>query len=108
MEVTDVMYWTLICSKTYSRLKNKPANLLKNKNHTFQEKERHNYILALARYCNIKGVSEQDTLNGCLGYVQTDFLEEEITKIVKHVYSISITFLHWCKSAQQSLYYAGF
>lgn len=58
-----------------------------NKSHTFQEKERHNFILALARYCNMKGVPEQDTLNGCLGYTQSDFTEDEITKIVKHVYT---------------------
>jgi len=58
-----------------------------NKSHIFQEKSRHNYILALARYCNLKGISEQETLDGCLGYVQSDFTEAEITKIVKHVYT---------------------
>lgn len=58
-----------------------------NKSHSFSEGNRHEYIVQLARYCNIKGISHQDTLNGCLTYIQPDFLEEEITDIVKHIYT---------------------
>lgn len=57
-----------------------------NKSHTFKEKERHNYILKLARYCNMKGLSKNETLNGCLQYIQPDFDEEEISSIVRYIY----------------------
>ena len=59
-----------------------------NKNHLFtQERTRHKYIISLARYCNIKGLPESETMQGCLGYSQPDFTEIEITKIVKHIYA---------------------
>ena len=57
-----------------------------NKSHSFKVKERHPYILQLVRYCNLKGLSESDTLYGCLGFVQADFTEREITSIVKNIY----------------------
>jgi hypothetical protein len=58
-----------------------------NKNHSFtQERTRHKYIIALARYCNMKGVPESETMQGCFGYSQPDFTETEITKIVKYIY----------------------
>jgi len=56
-----------------------------NKKHSFTEGKRHNYIVQLARYCNIKGVSYQDILSGCLGFAEADFPEEEITDIVYHI-----------------------
>ncbi len=58
-----------------------------NKSNEFVQDKRHEYILALARYCNIKGLPEGATLNGCLNYVQPDFSEKEITGIVKHIYT---------------------
>ncbi|TAL62564.1 MAG: hypothetical protein EPN85_02405 [Bacteroidetes bacterium] len=59
-----------------------------NKSHSFTvEKNRHKYIMALARYCNIKGLSEDETLNGCLQFIQQDFPDIEIIKIVKHIYA---------------------
>ena len=58
-----------------------------NKSHAFTLGNRHEYILQLARYCNIKGVAPQESLNGCLSYVQSDFSNKEITKIVKHIYT---------------------
>src|SRR3990172_538978 len=40
-----------------------------NKSHSFtEEKTRHKYIIALARYCNIKGLPESETMNGCLSF----------------------------------------
>lgn len=57
-----------------------------NKSHSFIEGNRHEYIIQLARYCNIKGVSEQETLHGCSIYILQDFPESEILKIVKHIY----------------------
>lgn len=58
-----------------------------NKSHSFIKDNRHSYIIALARYCNIKGISEQDTLNGCHKYELPDFSEDEILKIVRHVFT---------------------
>lgn len=58
-----------------------------NKSYEFVKDKRHDYILHLARYSNIKGLPEQETLNGCLQFIQPDFSEEEITGIVKHIYS---------------------
>ena len=58
-----------------------------NKSNSFTGGNRHEYIVKLTRYCNIKGVSQQDTLNGCFTFIQPDFSEEEITDIVKHIYS---------------------
>lgn len=57
-----------------------------NKSYDFVKDKRHPYIVHLARYCNIKGLPEQETLNGCLRFTETDFDEEEITDIVKHIY----------------------
>lgn len=56
-----------------------------NKSHVFTS-GRHAYIMALARYCNIKGIPESETLSGCLSYEQDDFKENEITGIVRHIY----------------------
>lgn len=58
------------------------------KSNAFIEGQRHSYIVSLARYCNIKGLSETDTLNGCIAAYNSDgFDTSEITKIVKHIYS---------------------
>lgn len=58
------------------------------KSHSFEEGGRHKYIIALARYCNIKGIPQSDTLSGCIANYNTDgFEESEISKIVKHIYS---------------------
>lgn len=58
-----------------------------NKSYVFVKDKRHDYILHLARYCNIKGLPEQETLNGCLRFIEPDFDEKEITGIVKHIYN---------------------
>ena len=58
-----------------------------NVDHSFVSNQRHAYIVKLARYCNIKGLPEAETLNGCLGFVQEDFNEEEIKSIVKSIYT---------------------
>ena len=47
----------------------------------------HDYLMHLARYCNIKGLTPKATLNGCLRYAQPDFDEKEISKIVSHIYA---------------------
>jgi len=58
------------------------------KNHSFAEGSRHKYIIDLARYCNIKGIPESDTLSGCItGYNSEGFDDLEISKIVNHIYS---------------------
>jgi hypothetical protein len=57
-----------------------------NKSHSFTEGQRHEYIKLLARYCNIKGLSQTDTLNGCLGYQSEDFNETEIKGIINYIY----------------------
>lgn len=58
------------------------------KSHSFGEGGRHKFIIDLARYCNIKGIPESDTLIGCISGYNTDgFDDQEITKIVKHIYS---------------------
>ncbi|MES2023910.1 MAG: BT4734/BF3469 family protein [Patescibacteria group bacterium] len=57
-----------------------------NKSYSFSEGARNNYIIHLARYCNMKGLPEDETLNGCLQFIQTDFPEAEIKKIVSHIY----------------------
>jgi len=63
------------------------CNVQVNKSYSFCEGQRHDYIMHLARYCNIKGLPEPETLNGCLEYVQSDFNETEIKGIVKHIYN---------------------
>ncbi len=57
-----------------------------NKSHSFIESRRHDYIMRVSRYCNIKGLTHDETLNGCLSYVQSGFDDKEISKIVRHVY----------------------
>jgi hypothetical protein len=58
-----------------------------NKSHSFTEGNRHQYIVRLARYCNMKGISEEQTLSGCSSYVLEGFSEGEIKNIVKHIYT---------------------
>ena len=58
-----------------------------NKSHSFSEGSRHDYIIHLARYCNLKGLPEDETLSGCLQFIQEDFPEDEIKNIVKHLYA---------------------
>lgn len=57
-----------------------------NKGHTFIAGSRHDYVVKLSRYCNIKGIPEQTTIAGCLRFVEPDFYAQEIKKIVNHVY----------------------
>ena len=57
-----------------------------NKSYDFVKDKRHPYIVHLARYCNMKGLPEQETLNGCHRFIEPDFDEEEITGIVRHIY----------------------
>jgi hypothetical protein len=57
-----------------------------NKSFAFIIGQRHSYIIKLARYCNIKGLSESDTLDGCLAFSQEDFSKLEIEGIVKAIY----------------------
>ncbi|HXH19608.1 MAG TPA: hypothetical protein VNJ07_11050, partial [Chitinophagales bacterium] len=56
------------------------------KSYSFTDGARHGYVLHLARYCNIKGLPEPETLSGCLQFIQDDFTEKEIRDIVRHVY----------------------
>lgn len=57
-----------------------------NKKYSFSENSRHEYILQLARYCNLKGIEEAETLIQCLGFKENGFAEKEIGDIVKYVY----------------------
>lgn len=57
------------------------------KSNAFVEGQRHAYIVSLARYCNIKGLSETETLNGCIAaYDCEGFDSIEISKIINHIY----------------------
>jgi hypothetical protein len=58
-----------------------------NKSYSFSEGARHDYIVHLVRYCNIKGLSEDETLKGCLQFIEQDFPEAEIKNIVQHIYT---------------------
>jgi len=58
-----------------------------NKQYSFTENQRHNYILHLVRYCNQKGINETETLKEILKFAEQDFSANEITKIVKYVYT---------------------
>jgi hypothetical protein len=57
-----------------------------NKTYSFQKGQRHNYLLHLVRYCNIKGLSEDDTFSGCCVFCNEDFPITEIKKIVCHIF----------------------
>lgn len=57
------------------------------KSRSFTEGSRHDYLVHLARYCNLKGVPQEETLKGCLSFVAPDFDEKEVSKIVHHVYT---------------------
>lgn len=93
-------YHFLPAARTYHYLKNpthtitdRPDNPFEwcveqiNKSHSFSEGARHDYIIHLVRYCNMKGLSEQETLTGCMTFTQQDFPDTEIKNIVKHIYS---------------------
>lgn len=56
------------------------------KRFSFKEGGRHEYIIKLARYCNLKGLPENEAIKGCLEYICDDFSEKEIKGIIKHVY----------------------
>jgi len=58
-----------------------------NKRYSFSQGARHDYIVHLARYCNIKGLSEDETLKGCRQFIERDFSEGEVIKIVRHIYA---------------------
>lgn len=58
-----------------------------NKSHSFAGGQRHNYMIHLARYCNIKGLPENETMNGSMQFIQEDFPMDEIHKIVKYIYT---------------------
>jgi len=58
-----------------------------NKHYSFCQGARHEYIVHLVRYCNIKGLSKDETLKGCLQFIEADFSEGEIEKIVRHIYT---------------------
>lgn len=57
-----------------------------NKSNTFKENNRHSYIFKLARYCNLKGIDETETLKGCFQFIQPNFNETEVALMVKYVY----------------------
>lgn len=58
-----------------------------NKSHSFTDGHRHEYIKHLARYCNLKGLTEDATINGCIVFQSEDFNENEIKGIIKYIYS---------------------
>jgi hypothetical protein len=57
-----------------------------NKTQSFEKGNRHAYIKALAGYCKWKGLSENDTLNGCLEYVEAGFPASEVKAIVRYFF----------------------
>jgi hypothetical protein len=57
------------------------------KSYSFLNGGRHEYVIKLVRYCNLKGVMENETLKGCLSLASEDFPEFEIKKIVMHIYT---------------------
>lgn len=57
-----------------------------NKRQTFQEGNRHNYILQLSRYCNLKGIRKEEALKGCVNFTCAGFTANEIIGIVNYVY----------------------
>jgi hypothetical protein len=57
-----------------------------NKKISFSNGQRHNYILKLVSLCNFKGLLREDTLIGCLGFVEQDFEEREISNIINYIY----------------------
>ena len=57
------------------------------KSQNFEKNSRHNFILKLARYCNLKGLSKEETLDGCISYQEDDFSQKEIESIVKYIYN---------------------
>ena len=65
-----------------------------NKKLLFIEFQRHEYIIQLARYCNIKGLSINDTMCGCLSFQSDDFEETEIKSIVNYIYEKQIDSLN--------------
>jgi hypothetical protein len=57
-----------------------------NKTYSFQKGNRHYYLVHLVRYCNIKGLSEDDTFSGCGSFHDDDFPLTEIKNIVHHIF----------------------
>jgi hypothetical protein len=75
------------------RSNNIPANAFDlcvewiNRKHQFINSQRHNYILQLARLCNLKGIPEEQTFDGCIQFQQSDFTRNEIKQIVVYIYT---------------------
>ncbi len=84
-------YHTIKRSYQNARAGNEPATPFQwcveqiNKSHSFTEGARHSYMVHLVRYCNLKGLAEYETLNGCLQFIQTDFPQTEIESIVRSI-----------------------
>mgnify|MGYP003329578353 CR=1 FL=1 len=57
-----------------------------NKSYSFIKGQRHNYLVHLVRYCNLKGIEIAETTKGCLNFIEQEFEESEIRKIVNHIY----------------------
>lgn len=57
-----------------------------NKSHVFIKGNRHNYMIYLARYCNLKGLSENFVLNSSQIFSDSEFTSEEINSIVTSIY----------------------
>jgi hypothetical protein len=54
--------------------------------HHFTAGQRHQYLVALAGYCKFRGLSQQDTLTGCLAYTGNGVTAYEIKKVVEWAY----------------------
>lgn len=59
----------------------------RSKSDTFNENNRHNFILGLVSYCNKKGLDKEEVLNGCLQFIESGFPLSEIQSIIKYVYT---------------------
>lgn len=57
-----------------------------NKSISFIENNRHHFILKLVRYCNMKGLEQEEVLKGCLQFSESGFPLPEIKSIIKYVY----------------------
>lgn len=58
-----------------------------NQKQSYAEGNQNNYLKSLASYCSVKGIDINETINGCLQFINEEYTEKRIKQIVNSVYN---------------------
>jgi hypothetical protein len=58
-----------------------------NQKQSYTEGNQNNYLKSLASYCSVKGIDINETLNGCLQFVNEEYTDKKIKGIINSVYN---------------------